>query len=133
MENNKTNNKSANSVINRIQNAMQFNSDSEMCLKLEINRATLGNWRLRDSVPYSLCVNLSESKGVSLDWLLTGEGQILKNDSIKTSTKTELEISDLASLFNEQEQQEILIVLKEKRRISALEITVKKLQALLLA
>jgi hypothetical protein len=126
------NNKSASSVINRIQDIMQFNSDSEMCLKLDINRATLGNWRLRDSVPYSLCVNLSESKGVSLDWLLTGNGQILKNDATKTSTKMELEISDLTHLFNEQEQQEILIVLKEKRRISLLELTVKKLQALLL-
>ncbi len=124
------NNKTANSVINRIQNAMQFNSDSEMCLKLEINRATLGNWRLRDSVPYSLCVGISESDKLSLDWLLTGEGQILKNNSIKTNTKTEQEISDLTHLFNEQEQQEILIVLKEKRRISLLEITVKKLQAL---
>lgn len=102
-----------------------------MCLELEINRATLGNWRLRDSVPYSSCINLSESKGVSLDWLLTGNGQILKNDTTKTSTKMELEISDLTSLFNEQEQQEILIILKEKRRISLLELTVKKLQALL--
>jgi hypothetical protein len=127
------NNKTANSVINRIQKAMQFNSDSEMCIKLKINRATLGNWRLRDSVPYSLCVSISESEGASLDWLLTGEGQILKNDATKTHTKTELEISDLTSLFNEQEQQEILIVLKEKRRISLLEITVKKLEALLSA
>jgi hypothetical protein len=125
------NNKSANSVINRIQNAMQFNSDSEMCIKLEINRATLGNWRLRDSVPYSLCVGISESDKLSLDWLLTGEGQILKNDATKTHTKTELEISELTSLFNEQEQQEILVVLKEKRRISVLETTVQKLQALL--
>jgi phage repressor protein C with HTH and peptisase S24 domain len=125
------NNKSANSVINRIQNAMHFNSDSEMCVKLEINRATLGNWRLRDSVPYSLCVIISESEGVSLDWLLTGEGQILKNDATKTHTKTELEISDLTSLFNEQEQQEILVALKEKREISLLKATVKKLQVLL--
>jgi hypothetical protein len=125
------NNKSANAVINRIQNIMQFNSDSDMWLKLEINRATLGNWRLRDSVPYSLCVIISESEGVSLDWLLTGEGKILKNDATKTNTKIELEISDLTSLFNEQEQQEILIVLKEKRRISVLETTVQKLQALL--
>jgi hypothetical protein len=125
------NNKTANSVINRIQNAMQFNSDSEMCIKLEINRATLGNWRLRDSVPYSLCVSISESETLSLDWLLTGEGQILKNDAAKTHTKTELEISDLTSLFNEQEQQEILFALKEKRRISVLETTVQKLQALL--
>jgi hypothetical protein len=125
------NNKSANSVINRIQNAMQFNSDSGMCVKLDVNRATLGNWRLRDSVPYSLCVSISESEGVSLDWLLTGEGNILKNDATKINTKIELEISDLTSLFNEQEQQEILVTLKEKRRISLLETTVQKLQALL--
>jgi hypothetical protein len=127
----KMNNNSAKSVINRIKDAMKFNSDSEMCQRLEINRATLGNWILRDSIPYSLCVIISESEGLSLDWLLTGKGTMFRNNLINTSSKTEVEITDLISGFNEQEQHEILIFLKEKKRISLLEITVKKLVTLL--
>ncbi|KTC38454.1 hypothetical protein AO260_32475, partial [Pseudomonas sp. ABAC21] len=53
-------------------------SDSELARKLDVNRQTLGSWRSRQSIPYALCVNVSEAEGVSLDWLLTGEGAMLR-------------------------------------------------------
>lgn len=128
-------NKTANSVINRIQYAMRFNSDSEMSMKLNINRATLGNWRFRNSVPYSLCVSLSESDMLCLNWLLTGKGTIFRNDQVdaivKIGTKIESDIANLINEFSEEEQQEILVILKEKKRISELEATVRKIQSLL--
>lgn len=74
--------KSANAVIDRMQDALRLSSDSQLCRELKISRSTLGTWRQRDSVPYALCVNIAEEKNISLDWLLTGEGSMLK-------TKTE--------------------------------------------
>jgi len=69
----------ANAVIDRIQSALGFSSDSELCRALNIGRATVGSWRGRDSVPYSLCINIAQSKDISLDWLLIGRGGIKPN------------------------------------------------------
>lgn len=70
--------KSANDVIDRLKTALQLDSDSELCRHLDLNRAALGNWRSRDSVPYTLCVNVAEENKIDLNWLLTGEGTMLK-------------------------------------------------------
>jgi hypothetical protein len=70
--------KSANAVIDRMQDALRLSSDSQLCRELKISRSTLGTWRQRDSVPYALCVNIAEEKNISLDWLLTGVGSMLK-------------------------------------------------------
>ncbi len=70
--------KSANDVIDRLKTALQLDSDSELCRYLDLNRAALGNWRSRDSVPYTLCVNIAEEHKIDLNWLLTGEGTMLK-------------------------------------------------------
>ena len=74
----KMSNKSANDVIDRMQVALNVKSDNELCRELNIGRSTLGGWRSRDSTPYALCVNLSEMRNISLDWLLTGNGEIFK-------------------------------------------------------
>ena len=68
--------KSATDVLDRLQSVLGAKSDSEICRMLDISRATIGSWRSRDSVPYSLCVNIAEDKDISLDWLLMGKGDM---------------------------------------------------------
>lgn len=82
-----TNKKSANAVLDRLKNALQLDSDSEPCRHLDLNRAALGNWRSRDSVPYTLCVNVAEENKIDLNWLLTGE--MLKRNTLDESFSEE--------------------------------------------
>lgn len=65
---------SAGAVLDRIRQVISASDDSEAARILGVKRSTLGSWRDRDSVPYAQCVNLAEQKGISLDWLLTGNG-----------------------------------------------------------
>jgi hypothetical protein len=111
------NKKSASEVIDRILTALKFNNDSELCRQLKINRATLGNWRIRDSVPYSLCVNIAEEKNISLDWLLTGEGEMLKgdkaaNDAISITPEEAQYLRWLRNMLPEQKKDALAVAEK---------------------
>lgn len=68
--------KSAADILDRIQKALGLSSDGEICRALGIRRSTVGGWRSQDRRPYALCVDLHERLGLSLDWLLTGEGSM---------------------------------------------------------
>ncbi len=127
--------KSANEVIDRLQIALCLNSDSQLCRMLNVSRSTLGTWRQRNSVPYSFCINIAEEKNISLDWLLTGEGEMLKNSGRKEIKEDEvvvkikaLQIAELIDSLNQQQQNEIFSVIAEKKRVNELENFVREIQ-----
>ncbi|EEI5905242.1 bacteriophage CI repressor [Salmonella enterica] len=69
------NKKSLSEVLNRLMIVFKANNDSELARSLGVNRQTLASWRKRESIPYSLCINIAEQHDVSLDWLLSGIGE----------------------------------------------------------
>ena len=71
-------NLNAENVIVRLKQILNEKSDQKLGDYLGIPKSTISNWRHRDSVPYSICVQVAQEKNVSLDWLLTGEGTMLK-------------------------------------------------------
>ncbi|MBK3431961.1 helix-turn-helix domain-containing protein [Pseudomonas fluorescens] len=101
-------------------------SDSELARKLDVNRQTLGSWRSRQSIPYALCVNVSEIEGVSLDWLLTGEGTMVRgaasaaSQGAVTSPQEEAILALFRSL-EETDRREIQSAAEEKKRIRDIE------------
>lgn len=70
--------KSAAAILDRIQEALGLKSDGDISRVLGIGRSTVGGWRAQNRKPYELCVGLCEDRGISLDWLLTGEGEMLR-------------------------------------------------------
>jgi hypothetical protein len=125
------NNLSAKSVLDRLQKALGVKSDSALSRLLGVNRATLGNWRTRDSVPYSICVNYSIDKGISLNWLLAGQGNMLLNVSGQSAEALSVDHTYLIELFDalsEEQQQVALQLMSEKKRLSDLEKAVEDLQ-----
>ncbi|HAU2961033.1 TPA: bacteriophage CI repressor [Salmonella enterica subsp. diarizonae] len=68
--------KSIDAVLSRLMTIFVVNTDSDLAKKLGVNRQTLASWRKRDSIPYSLCINLAEQQDISLDWLLGGKGKM---------------------------------------------------------
>ncbi|MDO8828470.1 helix-turn-helix domain-containing protein [Methylophaga sp.] len=126
------NNFSAAAVLDRLQLAAGVASDSALSRVLRVNRATLGNWRNRDSVPYSICVEYAVENGLSLDWLLTGQAPLNLNEAKgleeRQLDETQLDLLKLFTALWPDQQKQVLQGLREKKRINDLELAVTGLQ-----
>lgn len=120
---------SAEKVLERLKGVLNASSDSALARALDTTPQTISSWKARDSVPYAKCVSLAEEEGLSLDWLLTGQGTMYRD---KTSTGVDLtpEQQALLTLFNDlaaSDQREILHDAEKKKRLSELEQQVAEL------
>ncbi|EMM6268955.1 TPA: helix-turn-helix domain-containing protein [Pseudomonas aeruginosa] len=127
-------NKSANAVVDRLLSVYGVKNDNQLSELLQIKRSTLGNWRSRDSVPYTFCVSAAEEKGVSLDWLLTGEGPIWRGAEAQKVEAVPTDPREQALLalwreLDEGEQREIQVAVEEKKRLKVLEQRLAELEA----
>lgn len=124
--------KSLDAVLERLMTVFAVDSDSDLARKLDVNRQTLGSWRSRQSIPYALCVNVSEAEGVSLDWLLTGEGSMYRGVSaepseMRTVNQQEEAILELFRSLGEAGKREIQSAAEEKKRLMDVEQRLKDL------
>lgn len=128
--------KSLDAVLERLMTVFSVDSDSELARKLDVNRQTLGSWRSRQSIPYALCISVSEAEGVSLDWLLTGEGTIARSisapvaETVVTNPQEEAILTLFRSL-EEADRREIQSAAEEKKRIRDIEQRLEDLTAAL--
>lgn len=138
------NKKSTRAVIDRIKHVFDIDhsragSDARICEVLGLNRQTLSSWLGRDSVPYSLCVQVAEEKNISLDWLLTGAGTMQRNaflpaDAHVAGVSLSPRHQALLDLFNalpEEKQREAFSALEDKKRLLELEDHYQELKAAL--
>jgi len=127
------NNFTADAVLDRLQQAVGASSDSALSRALGVNRATLGNWRNRNSVPYSICVDFAIARGISLNWLLAGQGTMSIDvpTPLATSSSEHAEFIGLYSALNTAQQLDVLQVLTDKKRLNDLEVAVLDLQQII--
>ncbi|MBD3657102.1 helix-turn-helix domain-containing protein [Marinobacter sp.] len=71
-------------VLSRMKKLFSVEKDAELARALGISPQTLSSWRQRSAVPYALCVEYAKSQGASLDWLLYGEGDMMRDNAINT-------------------------------------------------
>ncbi|RBP30018.1 bacteriophage CI repressor-like protein [Marinobacter pelagius] len=71
-------------VLSRMKQLFGVEKDAELARALDISPQTLSSWRQRSAVPYALCVDCAKSQGASLDWLLYGEGEMMRESTINT-------------------------------------------------
>lgn len=67
---------SSKEVIERLKIALNLSSDNALAETLGVSKATLSNWKSRNSIDIPLL--FSKCEHVSVDWLLTGNGSMLK-------------------------------------------------------
>lgn len=73
-------------ILDRIKELANLSSDTELANFLGIKKATLSNWRSRDTIDYDLV--FSKCEHIRKDWLLTGEGEMLRSEqSVKVNDK----------------------------------------------
>jgi hypothetical protein len=128
--------KSVEAVLSRMMDFLGVSTDSALARALPVNRQTLAGWRKRESVPYVECIKLSQERGLSLDWLLTGEGPMLRGQSAQATVASsepanprEQAILELYRALDEDAQREIQSAAEEKKRLKALEQRLQELEA----
>jgi hypothetical protein len=123
------------SVLDRLHKVLGVKNDSQLCEGLQVSRSTVGSWIARESVPYAICVDVAQDRGISLDWLLTGEGPMHRGEegSAKaTPPAADPREAELLGHFGELEesaQLEVLGAARLRRRVDTLERQLQELQA----
>lgn len=63
---------SSGDILNRLKTALLLGTDTELADFLGIKKATLSNWRNRNSIDLPLVFSFCEQ--INIDWLITGRG-----------------------------------------------------------
>ena len=63
---------SSDEILDRLKLALSVGTDTELAGLLGIKKATLSNWRNRNSIDFPLVFSVCEQ--VNIDWLVTGRG-----------------------------------------------------------
>ena len=130
--------KKSQTVLARLKQITGTKSDASLSSALKVSPQTLSSWKGRDSTPYSLCVEIAQARGISLDWLLLGEGPVLRlstagNDSKQTQETLTRENTILAMwrLLNEEDRNAIQHALEEKRCLREMELKLSEMASIL--
>ncbi|WP_177408947.1 helix-turn-helix domain-containing protein [Pseudomonas sp. R37(2017)] len=129
--------KKSQAVLARLKQVTGTKTDASLSSALQISPQTLSSWKGRDSTPYSLCVEIAQARGISLDWLLLGEGPILRqtvtasSETSQESTTRENTILALWRLLDEDDRCAIQNALEEKHRLRDMELRLCEMAALL--
>lgn len=131
--------KKSQAVLARLKQATGTTTDVSLSSALQISPQTLSSWKGRDSTPYSLCVDFARARGISLDWLLLGEGPMLRPalgdlpDVSHEATLQEKTILALWRLLDDEDRSAIHCALEEKRRLRDLEFKLAAMSSALSA
>ncbi|HET8898797.1 MAG TPA: helix-turn-helix domain-containing protein [Rhodanobacteraceae bacterium] len=122
----------ASAVLGRLALLLGVHNDSQLAKAAGVNRQTLGSWRSRGSVSYELCIKIARERGASLDWLLTGEGPMLRGTEapgLATQNRREEGLLALFRELPEAEQREIQQAAEEKKRLREVERKLEEVSA----
>lgn len=111
-------------VVRRLKQTTGASSDADLAKILDVSPQTLSSWKSRDRVPYALCVDLALREGVSLDWLLLGEGDPLRATSLSMPDPDEngrARLVDRLLALTPSDLQTVALIVEDKHRIRHLE------------
>lgn len=130
--------KKSQAVLARLKQITGTKSDASLSSALQVSPQTLSSWKGRDSTPYSICVEIAQSRGISLDWLLLGEGPILRHSSTanaighnQETVTRENTILEMWRLLSEEDRCAIQNALEEKRRLREMELKLSEMASIL--
>ncbi|ATC39626.1 LexA family transcriptional regulator [Elizabethkingia anophelis] len=71
-------------ILNDIKSYLGFKTDSDFADFLGIKQNTLSNWKSRNTIDYELIITKCDE--INANWLLTGEGEMLKKNMLLMKT-----------------------------------------------
>ncbi|EJD6368836.1 helix-turn-helix domain-containing protein [Providencia huaxiensis] len=118
-------------IIDRLKSVFNVTTDSALCRALDVSPQTLSSWKLRDSIPYAICVDISIKQNVSLDWLLLGRGERANEacNEIVTSavSNSDLTLIELLGQLDPEVKKDILRRAEEKQQMINMQKELDKL------
>lgn len=119
-------------VLARMKLVTQSATDSGLSSALGVSPQTVSSWKGRDSIPYAICVELANKHGISLDWLLVGEGPRFRahcHQMMNPSADADWEAQLIAELrvLSPQDQRAIALAIQEKQRLRELEQQIEEI------
>ncbi|HGN1707883.1 TPA: helix-turn-helix domain-containing protein [Providencia rettgeri] len=118
-------------IIDRLKSVFNVTTDSALCRALDVSPQTLSSWKLRDSIPYAICVDISIRQNVSLDWLLLGRGERVNEacNEIVTSavSNSDLTLIELLGQLDPEVKKDILRRAEEKQQMINMQKELDKL------
>lgn len=103
-------------VLARLKQLTGANTDVQLARSLDISPQTLSSWKVRQSIPYSLCVDLANVHGCSLDWLLLGNPPPGKSDD-----GWENDMIERLRSLTPADRHATLLYIQDKQRLQELE------------
>lgn len=110
---------SSKDAIERLKVSLNLSSDNALAEFLGISKATLSNWKSRNSIDIPLV--FSKCEQISIDWLLSGKGEMLKEKVTESDSALRGNEADSNPLITQllhtiKEQAEEIGQLKEQIR-----------------
>ena len=123
-------------VLARLKVLTNTTTDAALSKALGVSPQTLSSWKIRDTIPYAICVSIARERGISLDWLLSGEGSKFRGEAEPATGTTvnnpqEEAILELFRSLGEAGRREIQIAAEEKKRLMDVEQRLKDLTEIL--
>ncbi|MFV3382682.1 MULTISPECIES: helix-turn-helix domain-containing protein [Pseudomonas] len=122
---------SLSAILHRMKSLTGATTDAELSKALGISPQTLSSWKIRESIPYALCMEFAQEHGLSLDWLLLGDGQQNRTSSAPLSHEHqqawEADLLEQLRALSALDLQAIRASVQDKLRISQLERRLEEL------
>ena len=87
-------------ILDRAKLAFDISSDVQLAELLGVKKSTLSNWKSRNTIDYAALFTKCEH--INIDWLITGDGEMLKSSSevkpahtFALSTDRKLDVQDI--------------------------------------
>ena len=113
-------------VMARLKQAIKAENDAKVAEELGLSSSGFANIKKRGSLPYERMERVCDSRNVSMDWLLTGEGLMWRGEP---TDRQMLALMELVAALSPEQRREICAVAEEKKRLNQLERAVAELRA----
>jgi len=113
-------------VMARLKQAIKVENDAQIAEELGLSSSGFANIKKRGSLPYERLERVCNSRNVSMDWLLTGEGLMWRGEP---ADRQMLALMGLVAALSPEQRREICTVAEEKKRLNELEKAVSDLRA----
>ena len=122
-------------ILSRLKKITRVKTDSGLSEVLGVSPQTLSSWKGRDRIPYSVCMELAQAQGISLDWLFSGQGAMfLQKSTVCVELSGRLSVQEIRMIMmfrtlKHSEQGDVYKVVKEKQKLHRLVRQVEELSA----
>lgn len=104
-----------NGILERLRHAFDVDNNYQLSNQLQISPSTINGWVNRNQIPFQACYSAYERTGISMEWLITGQGAMRAN-GIQPDVSQDKLIEDFAFVLKEGEDLGLLLMAEDTTR-----------------